>query len=54
MQQKYKTLEDIADNILGCLEKKKFPQVFLPATDSIRIWIILSDYKEKKRKANGS
>ena len=51
MEQKNRILQDIANNILGCL-KEKYSQVFLQAASSIKIWLILFDNKEKKREDN--
>ena len=51
MERKNRILQDIANNILGCL-KEKYSQVFLPAASSIKIWLFLFDNKEKKREDN--
>ena len=46
MEGKNRTLEDIADDILGCI-RKMLSQVFLTVADSIEIWLILSDTRKK-------
>ena len=53
MEGKNRTLEDIADDILGCI-RKMLSQVFLTAADSIEIWLILSDNREKRGEANSN
>ena len=47
MEGKNRTLEDIADDILGCT-RIMLSQVFLTAADSIEIWLILSDNRKKR------
>ena len=53
MEGKNRTLEDIADDILGCITKT-LSQVFLTAADSIEIWLILSDNRKKRGEANSN
>ena len=53
MEGKNRTLEDIADDILGCT-RKMLSQVFLTAADSIEIWLILSDNRKKRGEANSN
>ena len=53
MEGKNRTFGDIADDILGCI-RKMLSQVFLTVANLIEIWLILSDNRKKRRKANSN
>ena len=53
MEGQNRTFGDIADDILGCI-RKMLSQVFLTVADLIEIWLILSDNRKKRGKANSN
>ena len=53
MEGKNRTFGVIADDILGCI-RKMLSQVFLTVADLIEIWLILSDNRKKRGKANSN
>lgn len=52
-KKKKRILEEISDNILGCIKEKILSLILLPTTKTGKIWFILSN-KNNNKKYKGS